>query len=455
MAAPVTKDQEIELDVESLAYGGNGVARLDGFVVFVRRGLPGDRVKARVTKVKRSHAEALATEIVRPGPQRVEAPCEHYPACGGCRFQDLEYSAQLAQKQAQVRDAFQRIAGIAEPPLQEIVPCEPEIFHYRNKMEYSFAPAPDGLVLGLHRAGRWDEVLDIRKCWLTTDFGNELRDAVRTWAREEGLEPYSQADGTGYLRHLVVREGRNTGQALVQLVTGPGERFERGYFVDVVRAFPQVRSLHWSINDTPSEVTNLPSELLWGDGWIEEELCGLRFRVRPNAFLQTNTAMAEKLYGLAREAAQLTGTETVWDLYCGIGTIGLSLAAEALTVWGIEVSEESVACALENAELNGITNTAFFAGNVGQVVQELLDRSGPPEVVVVDPPRAGLAGKALRRLGEIGAPRLVYVSCNPTTLAGDVKILRGDYGYELIKAQPVDMFPHTPHVETVALLERA
>jgi 23S rRNA (uracil1939-C5)-methyltransferase len=164
--------------------------------------------------------------------------------------------------------------------------------------------------------------------------------------------------------------------------------------------------------------------------------------------------MAERLYGLAREAAQLTGTETVWDLYCGIGTIGLSLAADALTVWGIEVSEESVACALENAELNGVTNAAFFAGNVGQVVEELLERSGEPDVVVVDPPRAGLAGKALRRLGRIGAPRLVYVSCNPTTLAGDVKALREEYGYELLRVQPVDMFPHTPHVEAVALLER-
>jgi 23S rRNA (uracil1939-C5)-methyltransferase len=176
--------------------------------------------------------------------------------------------------------------------------------------------------------------------------------------------------------------------------------------------------------------------------------------VRPNAFLQTNTAMAEKLYALAREAAQLGGGETVWDLYCGIGTIGLSMASQALTVWGIEVSEESVACALENAVLNGISNAAFFAGNVGQVTQELLDRSGPPDVVVVDPPRAGLAGKALRRLGEIAAPRLVYVSCNPTTLASDVKVLRREYGYELLRVTPVDMFPHTPHVEAVALLEQ-
>ena len=454
MAAPVTRNQEVELDVESLAYGGNGVARLDGFVVFVRRGLPGDRVKARVTKVKRSHAEALATEVVRPGPQRVEAPCKHYPACGGCRFQDLEYGAQLAQKEMQVRDAFQRLAGIAEPPLEEIVPCDPEIFHYRNKLEYSFTTTPSGPALGFHKAGRWDEVLDIERCWLTTDLGNELREAVRDWAREEGLEAYSQENGSGYLRHLVLREGRNTGQALVQLVTARGEKFDRGYFVDVVRRFPQVRSVHWSVNETPAEVTNLPTELLWGEVWIEEELDGLRFRVRPNAFMQTNTAMAERLYALAREAAGLHGGETVWDLYCGIGTIGLSMAPQALTVWGIEVSEESVACALENAELNGISNAAFFAGNVGQVTQELLDRSGPPDVVVVDPPRAGLAGKALRRLGEIGAPRLVYVSCNPTTLASDVKTLRADYGYELLRARPVDMFPHTPHVECVALLER-
>jgi len=221
-----------------------------------------------------------------------------------------------------------------------------------------------------------------------------------------------------------------------------------------VRRFPEVQSVHWAVNDTPAEVTNLPTKCLWGTEWIGEELSGLRFRVRPNAFLQTNTAMAEKLYALARDAAQLTGGETVWDLYCGIGTIGLSMAPKALTVWGIEVSEESVACALENAELNGIANAAFFAGNVGQVIEELLDRSGPPDVVVVDPPRAGLAGKALRRLGAIEAPRIVYVSCNPTTLASDVKVLRDENGYELKSVTPVDMFPHTPHVENVALLER-
>ena len=453
MAAPVAKDQELELTVDSLAYGGNGVARLDGFVVFVRRGLPGDRVRARVTKVQRRHAEALATEVLEPSRSRVDAPCAHYPACGGCRFQDLAYDAQSAAKEAQVADALRRIGAIAEPPLEPILPAE-DVFHYRNKLEYSFTQLEDGPSLGFHKAGRWDEVLEVERCWLTTGLGNELRNTVREWARAERLVAYDQAEQTGYLRHLVVREGRNTGQVLVQLVTAAGEKFDTGHFVETLQRFPEVRSIHWSVNESPAEVTNLPTALLWGEDAIEEQLCGLRFRLRPNVFLQTNTRMAERLYELARDFAQLVGQETVYDLYCGIGTIGLVLARDALTVWGVEVSEESVACALENAELNGIANAAFFAGNVAQSLAELRERSGQPDVVVVDPPRAGLAGKALRRLGEIGAPRIVYVSCNPTTLAGDAKRLRDEYGYELMRAKPVDMFPHTPHVEAVALLAK-
>jgi 23S rRNA (uracil1939-C5)-methyltransferase len=454
MPPPVSRDQELELRIDSLAYGGNGVARLDGFVVFVRRGLPGDTVRARVTKVQRRHAEAVATEVVDAGPVRVDYPCRHYPACGGCRFQDLAYEAQLAAKHAWVGDSLTRIAGISEPPLEPIVAAQ-EVFHYRNKMEYSFAESEEGPTLGLHRAGRWDSVLEIERCWLTSDLGNRIRNTVRDWAREERLPAFDQATGAGYLRHLVVREGVNTGQALVQLVTHKRERFDRERLIEVLTANPEVRSLHWSVNDTPAEVTNLPTELLWGDEAIEEELGGLRFRLRPNAFLQTNTHMAERLYELARDAAGLTGGETVYDLYCGIGTIGLSLAGGALTVWGIEISEESVACAIENAELNGIGNAAFFAGNVGQVLNELRDRAGEPDVVVVDPPRAGLAGKALKRLGELAAPRVVYVSCNPTTLAGDTKRLVEEYGYALRRTTPVDMFPHTPHVESVSILERA
>ena len=453
MAAPVSKGDELELHVDSLAYGGNGVARLNGFVVFVRRGLPGDTVRATVTKVKRGFAEATATEVVTAGAPRADAPCKHYPACGGCRFQDLAYEAQIAAKQEQVRDALVRIGRVAEPPLEAILPAESQ-FHYRNKLEYSFTDTPRGAALGFHRAGRWDEVLEVERCWLTTELGNAIRATVRDWAQEEGLPAFDQDSQTGYLRHLVVREGRNTGQALVQLVTAPGDLQGADRLVDVLRAFPEVRSIQWAVNDSPAEVTNLPTNLLWGEEAIEEELLGLRFRVRPNAFLQTNTAMAERLYELAIDYAGLTGTETVYDLYCGIGTIGLAAARHALTVWGIEVSEESVACAIENAGLNQVSNAAFFAGEVGNSLEDLAERAGKPDVAIVDPPRAGLTPKALRRLGRLEAPKIVYVSCNPTTLAGNVKELAAEWGYRLERVRPVDMFPHTPHIESVALLVR-
>jgi len=453
MAAPVAKGDELELHVDSLAYGGNGVARLNGFVVFVRRGLPGDTVLATVTKVKRGFAEATATKVVAPGPARVDAPCAHVPVCGGCRFQDLAYEAQVSAKHEQVRDALVRLGRIADPPLEEILRAESQ-FHYRNKLEYSFTDTPRGAALGFHRAGRWDEVIEIERCWLTTELGNAIRDTVREWAQEEGLPAFDQATHTGYLRHLVVREGRNTGQALVQLVTAPGDLQGADRLVDALRAHTEVRSIHWAVNDSPAEVTNLPTDLLWGEEAIEEEILGLRYRVRPNAFLQTNTAMAERLYEVAIEYAALTGGETVYDLYCGTGTIGLSMASQALSVWGVEISEESVACAIENAGLNGISNAAFFAGDVGRSLEELSERAGPPDVVVVDPPRAGLSGKALRALARLEAPKIVYVSCNPTTLAGNVKDLLADWGYALVEVRPVDMFPHTPHVESVAVLIR-
>src|SRR5689334_19399883 len=344
MAAPVARGDQIELTIDSLAYGGNGVARLNGFVVFVKRGLPGDTVRAEVTKVKRGFAEATATEVVVPSPERIEAPCTHYyEGCGGCRFQDLRYESQIAAKEAQVGDALRRIGGIAEPPLEPILPAE-EQFHYRNKLEYSFTQTTRGAALGFHRAGRWDEVLEVDRCWITTDLGNAIRDTVRDWAQEEGLPPYDQEGQRGYLRHLVVREGRNTGQALVQLVTAPGDLQGDDRLVAALRTFPEVRSIHWVVNDSPAEVTNLPTNLLWGEEAIEEEVLGLRFRVRPNAFLQTNTAMAERLYEIAIDYAGLTGGETVYDLYCGTGTIGLASAARALTVWGVEANEEAVAC---------------------------------------------------------------------------------------------------------------
>jgi 23S rRNA (uracil1939-C5)-methyltransferase len=453
MSAPVRTGEELELQIDSLAYGGNGVARHDGFVIFVRGALPGDCVRAEVTKTKRGFAEAVATLLLEPGPNRVDAPCRHFGVCGGCRFQDLAYDAQLAAKEQQVRDSLARIGRVDAPPVEPILPAASQ-FAYRNKLEYSFATGAEGVELGFHRAGRWDEVVGIAECLLTTELGNTVRAAVTDWAREERLEAYDQEAGQGYLRHLVVREGRNTGQVLVLLVTAPGERFETGYLVDVLRRFPEVRSIHWAINDSPAERTNLPTTLLWGVEAIEEELLGLRFRVRPTAFLQTNTEMAEKLYSLAGELAGLTGAETVFDLYCGTGTIALSLAGSAGAVWGVEISEDAVACAVENAELNAIENARFLAGNVGQTVERLTAEAGSPDAVVLDPPRAGLAGKALRRTGALDAAKIVYVSCNPTTLASDVQVLRDEFGYELVTCRPVDMFPHTPHVESVSLLTK-
>jgi len=454
VAAPVSRGEELDLRVDSLAYGGNGVARIDGFVVFVRGGVRGDLVRARIGKVKRGFAEGRVTQVLEPSADRVEAPCRHFGVCGGCRFQDLAYEVQLVEKERQVRDALVRIGRIPDPPLEPIVPAA-SIFGYRNKLEYSFATGEEGVELGFHRAGRWDEVVGIEECLLTTDLGNAIRLAVRDWAREERIEAYDQATGEGYLRHLVVREGRNSGQVLVVLVTAPGERFETGYLVDVLRRFAEVRSIHWAVNDTPAEQTNLPTLRLWGEDFMEEELLGLRVRIRPSAFLQTNTEMAERLYELASELAELDGSENLYDLYCGTGTIGLLLARHVQHVWGLEISEEAVACAIENAELNGIENASFFAGNVGQTVEELRERAGEPDVVVVDPPRAGLAGKALRRTGALGAERIVYVSCNPTTLASDLQVLRDEHGYELVRCRPVDMFPHTPHVESVSLLRRS
>jgi len=410
VAAPLKKDQELDLKIDSLAYGGNGVARSNGFVVFVRRGLPGDTVRARVTKVKRNHAEATALEVVEAGAPRVEAPCAHYPACGGCRFQDLAYEAQTAAKEAQVADALARIGRLEGFQLDPILPAE-SVFHYRNKLEYSFTEEDGKVALGFHRAGRWDEVLDIERCWLTTDLGNAIRNRVKEWASANGMRAYDQESQQGYLRHLVVREGRNTGQALVVLVTAPGELDDEG-FVAAVQEFPEVRSAYWAVNDTPAEITNVPSRLLWGEEAIEEEILGLRFRVRPNAFLQTNTEMAERLYSLAIEYAGLTGEETVYDLYCGTGTIGLAMAREALTVWGVDSSEESIACAVENGQLNGLPNAAFFAGDVGADVEELRDRAGDPDVVMVDPRAPGSPARRSRM--SVPSRRLVSSTCPAT-----------------------------------------
>ena len=325
-----------------------------------------------------------------------------------------------------MREALIRLGGFEISPVEPIVPAR-SVYGYRNKLEYSCADTPDGLNLGFHRAAVGTRY---RRGGVPPHDRRRERDprGRQGVGARGGLEPYDQETQTGYLRHLVVREGRNTGQVLVMLVTAPGERFDADFLIETVTRFPEVRSLHWAVNDCPAEVTNLPTRLLWGDPWIEEE-ARFRFRVRLNAFLQTNTEMAQTLYTLAREAAGLTGLEVVYDLYCGTGTIGSALAGAAESVRGVEISEESVACAIENAEANGIANAWFFAGNVGQSLEELREKAGPPDVVVAGPAegRAGRQGAPAHR-GSRGAARglrLVqpdHARVGPRSAAGRVRL---------------------------------
>jgi 23S rRNA (uracil1939-C5)-methyltransferase len=436
---------ELELTVDTLAYGGAGVARIDGYVVFVDGGLPGDRVRARVYKSKRAYAQARAIDVLQPAADRVPPKADH----PGAPWQELAYERQLEVKQAQVDDALRRIGRLEDFEFEPIVPAV-ELWRYRNKLEYSFGAGPEGeLVCGFHAPGRWDEIVPIDDCLLASKEANVVRERIVDWCRAEGLEPYDRRSGEGMLRNLVVREGRRTGQLQARLVTGRGPLDREG----LVRAGGPDAALLWTQSEQRAETTQGgETELLAGADRLEEELMGLRFEISAEAFFQTNTEMAERLYALAVEYAQLGGFERVYDLYCGIGTIGLSMAPRAAEVWGLEISEHAIADAIRNAQANEIDNARFFAGDVRLALRELVERAGRPDVLVLDPPRAGLSQKVVRRVIEAAPRRVVYVSCNPTTLAPNAAQLV-EAGYTLTRVRPVDMFPQTPHIECVALLE--
>ena len=441
------KGDELELRIDRLAHGGAGVARSDGYVVFVRGAIPGDLVRARITRSKRSFGEADAIELVEPSPERIEPRSPH----PGAPWQVLPYERQLEEKEEQVRDALARIGRFESPPVEPIVPAV-EQFHYRNKLEYSFGEDEESgeLLLGFHRPGRWDLIDDVEHDILASERVDELRRTVRAWCREQGLSAWDRRDQQGLLRNLVVREGRRTGQLQARIVTSPGSSFD----VDALAAAVPADSFLWTRAAGVAETTREgDTQIVKGTPVLEEELSGLRLRISPDAFFQTNTEMAERLYGSAAELAGLSGRERVVDLFCGIGTIALVLALDAGEVWGVEIVEEAVADAIENARINSIDNAHFFAGDVRLAMRPLLEQSGSPDVVVVDPPRAGLSQKVVRRVLEAEARRIVYVSCNPTTLAPNARQM-ADAGYELKTVRPVDMFPQTPHIECVALLER-
>jgi 23S rRNA (uracil1939-C5)-methyltransferase len=438
-AARRHRGELLELEIDSLAFGGRGVARAEGLVVFVAGALPGDRVRAEITKAKRRFAEARTVELLRPGADRIPDSCLHDgEACPGAPWQGLAYESQIAHKRQQVDEALRRIGDLDGFELEEIEPAV-ERWRYRNKLEYSFGDRDGEPVLGFHARGRWDLIVDVEDCLLASERGNAARNEILDWARLESVPAYDARGRDGILRNLVVREGWRTGQIQTRLVTSAA-RFPK----------PPV-DLH-TVIEGDSGGTDGPTGVL-GEERLREELCGLRLEMSHGAFFQTNTEMAEKLYAIAAEQAGLSGRERVFDLYCGIGTIGLSMAKWAGEVWGLEIVPEAIADAEANAKRNGISNARFLTAGARTGVRPLLEQAGKPDVVVVDPPRAGLSRKIVRRLLECEAKRIVYVSCNPTTLAPNAAQIV-EAGYTLRRVKPVDMFPQTPHIECVALLEK-
>ena len=454
-AARPRRGDVLELRIDSVAQGGAGVARADGFVVFVDGAFPGDVVRAEVGKSKRHYAHATLLEVLTPSADRVPIRCDHEGGeCPGSPWQALRYEVQTARKHELLGEALQRLGGLEGFELEPFEPAE-DIWRSRNKMEYSAGHDESGaLVIGFHRRGRFDRIDDARDCVLASERSNAARNLVRDWCRAEGLQAFDRRSGEGFLRNLVIREGRRSGEMQVRLVTGMGDFRADALAEHVCERFPGAAVL-WTRTDALAEVTNDgDTSVLTGAERISEQLAGLHFQISPEAFFQTNTEMAERLYGIAAEYAALQGTERVFDLFCGIGTLSLALSLQAGEVFGVDIVESAIADALNNPALNEIDNAYFFAGDVRHAIRPLHERAPRPDVVVVDPPRAGLSQKVVRRLLELHARRIVYVSCNATTLAPNARQIV-DAGYRLVKVRGVDMFPHTPHLECVALLERA
>jgi 23S rRNA (uracil1939-C5)-methyltransferase len=448
----------LTVDVTDLAFGGEGVARADGYVVFVPRGVPGDRLEVRLTDVRPRYARGAIERIVTPSGLRTEPPCPYFGRCGGCRLQHVRYEAQLAFKERQVADCLARLGGLgrgAPIPLSPIIGA-PDVYGYRNKMEFTFADGPGGPIVGLHEAERFDAILDIERCLLQSDTMNAVLAEVRAFVREQGWSVYRQDGEDGLLRFLVLREGRATGEAMVNLVTASPDVATARALADRLRTrCPQVSSVVLNVNPKKAAVAvGVEEHPVAGNETIRERLGGVEFSISANSFFQTNTRQAERLFAVVTEYAALSGREVVFDLYSGTGAISLLLARRARAVYGIELVAAAIEDATRNAAANGIANCTFLPGEVRHVLPELLRQGIRAEVVVADPPRAGFHPKALRALLTLAPGRIVYVSCNPATLARDLATLAAG-GYRVAAVQPIDMFPHTPHIEVVARLDRA
>ncbi len=445
--------------VEKVAYKGKAIARINGFVCFVTGGVPGDVVEVEITRKKRSYCEGTVVSVLEPSADRKTPRCRHFGSCGGCKWQHLAYPAQLRWKTENVREAFEHLSHLSYGELRDTLPS-PRLWQYRNKMDFSFAPDPSGrtIVAGLHQAGRFDAVVNLTECWLPSPRSVAMLAQVRSKAQELGVTAYSIRTHTGFLRNLVVRTVKASEQIMILLVTSPPEHkadllLLDWFFHDFATQFQSEDSLLHIVAENRAQVAMGRIERCEGPGYLEEVLNGLRFRISPFAFFQPNPYQAEQLFTVALEFAQLRPTDIVWDLYCGTGSITLHAARQAYHVFGVELVESAIADAQQNAQLNRLENLTFYAVDLHAAEGRHLLQSLPkPDVVILDPPRAGIHRRVIASLLEVLPQRIVYVSCNPTTQARDCGLLSDHYRIAVI--QPVDMFPHTYHIESVVLLER-
>ena len=441
------------------------MAKIDDFVVFVSGAVPGDVTRALVTKTKDRYAEARSLGLLAPSPDRCAPRCPSFGSCGGCVWQSLDYRVQLEYKTRQVRESLEHLGGLSDFELTPAIGMA-NPWRYRNRADFSVGMGEEGAVVGFRPPGRWDSVLPVCECHLLGLAIERVRATVERWLRDSSLAGWEPRSGTGFARHLLVRSAQMGEEVVVSLVTAPGDLPAAAELVERLRfAHPEVVGVIHATNGGRAEISaGLESRVLWGRSYLLEKTAGITLKVSIDAFFQTNTLMAHALYGVVAGDAALPAAPTalggpvVWDLYSGVGSIGLCLAGRAKAVLEIEAVSAAVQDARENARLNGIDNSFFLEGDVAKILREVADgeRRLPeglerPDVIIVDPPRAGLSKKAISRIGEVAAPRIVYVSCNPATMAPNVAQFQ-DYGYRLRRVTPVDMFPHTPHVEAVGLL---
>lgn len=456
-----------EVTIETIAAEGKALARINDMVVFVPGVIPGDIVDIQVNKKKKSFMEGYVTKFHSYSKERSDAFCEHFGICGGCKWQILPYEKQLHYKQQQVADNFQRLGKFETPEISPIMGSEKTEF-YRNKMEFSFSnkrwltsedmqdgkPQENMNALGFHVPGRYDKIVDVNKCHLQTDPSNQIRNAIRDYALQNELEFFDIREQSGFLRTLIIRTS-TTGDLMVIATFFKEDKEKREALLAFVQdKFPEITSLMYVINTKGNDsITDQDVAVFSGNDHIYEEMEGIRFKIGPKSFYQTNSEQAYELYKVARDFANLNGDEIVYDLYTGTGTIANFIAAKAKKVIGVEYVPEAIEDAKLNSQLNDIENTDFFSGDMKDVfTREFIGTHGKPDVLIVDPPRAGVHQKVIDAMLYCDAPKIVYVSCNPATQARDIALMSENY--EVTKIQPVDMFPHTHHVENVVLLVR-